>query len=247
MCASVCPSEALWYGTIEQFDNTRRGSLFRDFMFGRQEVRTKVYTVVDDAVARPTRRRRRRHHELARRPLRPRAIAGDPMNDDIPTGPRRAALEARLPLRGAVGGGGHPPRVRPLPRARRRHHGGGQRRHRRMDPAAQHQRRGPAPDHAPRGSRRRWHLPVPLSGGRRPGDPRPPHRRRGRRVQPEVHPPRLRRLLRARRAALALPLPRRQLRSPNRQRALRPTHPTARPHRPRGPRRRHDLGDRRRT
>jgi Fe-S-cluster-containing dehydrogenase component len=51
MCASVCPSEALWYGTIEQFSDTRRGSLFRDFKFGRQEVRTKVYTVIDDALA----------------------------------------------------------------------------------------------------------------------------------------------------------------------------------------------------
>jgi len=39
MCASVCPSEALW--------------LLRDFMFGRQEVRTKVYTVVDDLAAGP--------------------------------------------------------------------------------------------------------------------------------------------------------------------------------------------------
>ena len=48
MCASVCPSEALWYGTIEEFDDTRRGSLLRDFLFGRQDVRTKVYTVVDD-------------------------------------------------------------------------------------------------------------------------------------------------------------------------------------------------------
>ena len=48
MCASVCPSEALWYGTIEQFNATRNGSLLRDFMFGRQQVRTKVYTVVDD-------------------------------------------------------------------------------------------------------------------------------------------------------------------------------------------------------
>jgi Fe-S-cluster-containing dehydrogenase component len=48
MCASVCPSEALWYGTIEQFNDNRRGSLLRDFLFGRQEVRTKVYTVVDD-------------------------------------------------------------------------------------------------------------------------------------------------------------------------------------------------------
>jgi Fe-S-cluster-containing dehydrogenase component len=48
MCASVCPSEALWYGTIEQFNANRRGSLLRDFLFGRQEVTTKVYTVVDD-------------------------------------------------------------------------------------------------------------------------------------------------------------------------------------------------------
>ena len=53
MCASVCPSEALWYGTIEEFRDTRPGSLFRDFMFGRQEVRTKVYTVIDDALGGP--------------------------------------------------------------------------------------------------------------------------------------------------------------------------------------------------
>ena len=53
MCASVCPSEALWYGTIEEFHDTRRGSLFRNFMFGRQEVRTKVYTVIDDALGGP--------------------------------------------------------------------------------------------------------------------------------------------------------------------------------------------------
>jgi Fe-S-cluster-containing dehydrogenase component len=53
MCASVCPSEALWYGTIEEFNDTRRGSLFRDFMFGRQQVRTKVYTVIDDALGGP--------------------------------------------------------------------------------------------------------------------------------------------------------------------------------------------------
>jgi len=53
MCASVCPSEALWYGTIEEFNRSRRGSLLRDFLFGRQEVRTKVYTVVDDVDAGP--------------------------------------------------------------------------------------------------------------------------------------------------------------------------------------------------
>ena len=53
MCASVCPSEALWYGTFEEFAATRRGSLVRDFLFGRQEVRTKVYTVVDDLAGGP--------------------------------------------------------------------------------------------------------------------------------------------------------------------------------------------------
>ena len=46
MCASVCPSEALWYGTVEEFGHQRRGSLLRDFLFGRQEVRTKVYMMV---------------------------------------------------------------------------------------------------------------------------------------------------------------------------------------------------------
>jgi Fe-S-cluster-containing dehydrogenase component len=53
MCASVCPSEALWYGTLEEFGRSRRGSLLRDFLFGRQEVSTKVYTVVDDLAAGP--------------------------------------------------------------------------------------------------------------------------------------------------------------------------------------------------
>ena len=53
MCASVCPSEALWFGTVEEFSERRRGSLLRDFLFGRQEVRTKVYTVVDDVDAGP--------------------------------------------------------------------------------------------------------------------------------------------------------------------------------------------------
>ena len=38
---------------VEQFAATRRGSLLRDFLFGRQGVRTKVYTVVDDASAGP--------------------------------------------------------------------------------------------------------------------------------------------------------------------------------------------------
>ena len=48
MCASVCPSEALWYGTPEEFHATRRGSIVDNWLFGRQAVHTKVFTVVDD-------------------------------------------------------------------------------------------------------------------------------------------------------------------------------------------------------
>ena len=53
MCASVCPSEALWYGTHEEFRSTRRGSLVDNWLFGKQSVRTKVFTVVDDVGAGP--------------------------------------------------------------------------------------------------------------------------------------------------------------------------------------------------
>ena len=48
MCASVCPSEALWYGTAEDFERTRRGQLVRDWSFGNQEVHTKVAVVTDE-------------------------------------------------------------------------------------------------------------------------------------------------------------------------------------------------------
>jgi Fe-S-cluster-containing dehydrogenase component len=49
MCASVCPSEALWFGTAEEFPVERAGVLTDDFIFGRQMVRTKVYTVTREA------------------------------------------------------------------------------------------------------------------------------------------------------------------------------------------------------
>ena len=45
MCASVCPSEALWYGTREEFERTRTGTLVNDWKFGNQDVRTKVSVV----------------------------------------------------------------------------------------------------------------------------------------------------------------------------------------------------------
>lgn len=48
MCASVCPSEALWYGTDEEFSAKRTGELVRDWQFGRQTVRTKVAVVASE-------------------------------------------------------------------------------------------------------------------------------------------------------------------------------------------------------
>jgi Fe-S-cluster-containing dehydrogenase component len=48
MCASVCPSQALWYGTEEEFLGTRRGVLTDSFAFGRQVVTTKVRMVTRD-------------------------------------------------------------------------------------------------------------------------------------------------------------------------------------------------------
>lgn len=48
MCASVCPSEALWYGTPEAFAARRPGQLSSEFDFGSQRVRTHVAIVVND-------------------------------------------------------------------------------------------------------------------------------------------------------------------------------------------------------
>jgi len=48
MCASVCPSQALWFGTAEGFASERPGVLNDTFAFGRQTVRTKVHTVTRD-------------------------------------------------------------------------------------------------------------------------------------------------------------------------------------------------------
>jgi hypothetical protein len=45
MCASVCPSEALWFGTPEEFTQTRTGTLVNGWWFGNQYVATKVRTV----------------------------------------------------------------------------------------------------------------------------------------------------------------------------------------------------------
>jgi Fe-S-cluster-containing dehydrogenase component len=47
MCASVCPSGALWYGTREEITRMRRRSKpVSTFQFGRQTIRTKVNVMV---------------------------------------------------------------------------------------------------------------------------------------------------------------------------------------------------------
>ena len=53
MCASVCPSEALWFGTPDAFAATRTGTLINEWQLGNQAVATKVRVVVNDADAGP--------------------------------------------------------------------------------------------------------------------------------------------------------------------------------------------------
>ncbi|HET9442629.1 MAG TPA: 4Fe-4S dicluster domain-containing protein, partial [Acidimicrobiales bacterium] len=45
MCASVCPSQALWFGSPEEYAATRTGTLVNEWRFGNQHVATKVRTV----------------------------------------------------------------------------------------------------------------------------------------------------------------------------------------------------------
>jgi Fe-S-cluster-containing dehydrogenase component len=45
MCASVCPSEALWFGSPDEFGATRTGTLVNEWVFGNQAVATKVRAV----------------------------------------------------------------------------------------------------------------------------------------------------------------------------------------------------------
>ncbi len=48
MCASVCPSDALWFGSPEEFATSRPGTLVNEWWFGSQYVATKVRTVADE-------------------------------------------------------------------------------------------------------------------------------------------------------------------------------------------------------
>lgn len=47
MCASVCPSQALYFGTKEEIERLRpRSKAINDFKFGDQQIKTKVYMMV---------------------------------------------------------------------------------------------------------------------------------------------------------------------------------------------------------
>jgi len=52
MCATVCPSQALSFMTMVEFERTRRGAPVNEWRFGEEIVRTKVYVVVPPEVPR---------------------------------------------------------------------------------------------------------------------------------------------------------------------------------------------------
>jgi Fe-S-cluster-containing dehydrogenase component len=52
MCATVCPSGALAFTTLEEIQRTRQGTAINEWRFGDEVVRTKVYVVVPDEVPR---------------------------------------------------------------------------------------------------------------------------------------------------------------------------------------------------
>jgi len=47
-CAQACPTQAIWYGSYEEFTVQRRGHAVNRTVFGAQEVRTRVYHVLPD-------------------------------------------------------------------------------------------------------------------------------------------------------------------------------------------------------
>ena len=46
MCATVCPSQALAFTTLEEIEHTRRGTAINRWVFGAEVVETKVFVVV---------------------------------------------------------------------------------------------------------------------------------------------------------------------------------------------------------
>jgi Fe-S-cluster-containing dehydrogenase component len=53
MCATVCPSEALYYGPRDEWEKRRRGKLVNEWQFGQQKVKTKVFMVMPEEAIEP--------------------------------------------------------------------------------------------------------------------------------------------------------------------------------------------------
>ena len=54
MCATVCPSQALFYGTRAEIEQLRpQSSPINQFQFGRQTISTRVYVMTPRALPRP--------------------------------------------------------------------------------------------------------------------------------------------------------------------------------------------------
>ncbi len=52
MCATVCPSGALFFGTPEEIAQQRKGKPVNEFQFGQRVIRTKVFLMLPQAVDR---------------------------------------------------------------------------------------------------------------------------------------------------------------------------------------------------
>jgi Fe-S-cluster-containing dehydrogenase component len=52
MCATVCPSGALTFTTMEEIQRSRQGIPINSWKFGNEEVKTKVYVMVPRTVER---------------------------------------------------------------------------------------------------------------------------------------------------------------------------------------------------
>jgi Fe-S-cluster-containing dehydrogenase component len=71
MCATVCPSGALTYTTMEDIQRTRRGIPVNNWTFGAEEVKTKVFVMVPREVERV-------HVDLIQIATTPAALPVDP-------------------------------------------------------------------------------------------------------------------------------------------------------------------------
>lgn len=52
MCATVCPSQALFFGTPEEIAEQRSGTPINEFMFGSRTIRTKVHLMMPQGTKR---------------------------------------------------------------------------------------------------------------------------------------------------------------------------------------------------